>query len=152
MGTFDSDFLSRIRKTLEATQKCFGDNNDYDYILHTFITYVTLTIYSSVVGLIIIILYYVLRPDSDYELSEWSFYRGRILILTVGFCTIGSIVGAMVQAAVMYRRYTVTEEDFCSQETYDLYISLFNTGMISIGLSCVFPVVLFAIPIGSRLE
>ncbi len=148
LGSFDSDFLTRIRTLLANTpaEYCVGYGNTYDGILYTFISCAAMTIYSSVAGLVIIIQYYLLRPDSDYELRDWSYIRGRILMFTVTSCTICSIIGAMVVAAVMYRRYTVSDEEFCSQYTFDMYNSIFIPGMGLILFSMLFPIVLFTIP------
>jgi hypothetical protein len=150
LGSLDGETLMRIRDAKSESGKCGDDGMPFGVTSNS-----ALTIYAGTCGLIIIILYYLLRPDSDYELRRWSFYRGRFVVMCASTCTTCAIIGAMVNAATLFRWYSVPLDELCSDETEENFQIILITGLCAIAIAVVLPISSFAWPMpekeGSRI-
>ena len=153
LGVLDGDTLMRIRDVISESGKCSDfilHPSSYKGIYYNMMGNAALTIYAGTCGLIIIILYYLLRPDSDYGLRRWSLYRGRALMLSASACTTCAILGAMGNASMMYRYYSIPIDELCSEEMQDLFLRIYIPGASAIAIAIIFPIVLLAVPMSAE--
>jgi len=69
-------------------------------------------IYASMVGLLIAVTYYILKPDDIY-IEKWFEVKGKILLLCMFLTTGSSIISLMNLTADLFQLITVPIEDLC---------------------------------------
>jgi hypothetical protein len=137
LSSFDSNYFESIRIYLE--ENCEDKRDSYTYIRIISLTNCWMTIYSSMCGLVMVVLYYVFKPSDAYELRKFGLLKGRILLACAGICTIISIIGVMDSAANFIQWYNVPFDESLCQGTPSYYTSMLATGLVAIALSAAIP-------------
>jgi hypothetical protein len=140
LSTFDSNYFASIKEYLQ--DNCEEKLKSYRYIRISSIENCWLTIYASMCGLLMVVIYYVFKPSNLYELRLFTLIKGRILLACIGICTTVSIVGVMDSAANLIQWYNVPYNESLCQDEPSYYKSLLICGLISIAFAVLIPIVL----------
>lgn len=139
LAALNSDYFVALHQQMES---CPEVNFQYSYSqLHDlFLSNCCCTIYSSMAGLILIVSYYVLKPNSDYEMRRFSRIGGRILLFCVLTTCLTSIVGVMDLAALTYQFYSTPISTICTGQPW--FGSMLWPGLIALIISLLVSIVL----------
>ena len=123
-GMFNQEQLVTLNNTLSNCPKdsfFVKAGLTWNYYQQQVLSNLACNIYASMIGLLIAVIYYILKPDDIY-MDKWFAVKGKLLLLSMFLVTASSIISLMNLTSDVFQLITVPIEDLCEWNNNPFFV------------------------------
>ena len=118
-GLFKDSYITDLKDSIDI---CPGHVNKFGESFHdayrTLLLYPSVTMYTSLMGLIMSSIYFIFKPSKGRDLDKWCRKQGRLLMLILFVLCVIAVTTLCACAANLLKHYTILFVDHCSPDDF----------------------------------
>ena len=140
MSSFNDEFYDSLRvlDSCESGSNMARNNISYAYVTNQITSNFCCAIYSSMIGIVFSVIFFLFKPGSEKEMDSWMEFNGKLLLISHFIVTAAAVISIM-NLAVDYLQFYCLPRDLCNYDISIFYIP----GVVVLVLSTFFAIALF---------